>query len=114
MTTITFKTDGTAQHVGESTLLAGSVARATKKRASHIVPANPILRAIFHAVRFLDSWDEWCGRGPWAFGGLTEWTRRWPCLWRVQIVGGPVLPKLYADRSEAIRDEINWLEENRL
>lgn len=101
---ITFKTDGTAQHVGESSLLAGSVARVTKSRASHILPANQILRWAFQAIRSIAADDSL----------LAGWTRRWPCLWQVSIVDGPVLPKLYSDRFEAIQDEIEWLERNRL
>jgi len=104
MTTITFKTDGTAQHVGENSLLAGSVARATKRRASHVEPQNLILRVLFRIIRARAD-DE---------STLAKWTRTWPCLWRVKIVDGPVLPKLYTDRAEAIADEIQWLERNRL
>ena len=93
---ITFKSDGTAQHVGDNSLLQGSIARATKKRASRILPVNPALRAAF-----------WIARA----AGLAEWSRGWPCLWQVSIIGGPVLPKLYRDRAEAIKDEISYLEE---
>lgn len=101
---ITFKPDGTIQHVGETDLLAGSIGQAKKHRASHILPSNWVLRWAFHAIRSIAEDDS----------ALAGWTRRWPCLWQVNIVGGPVLPKLYSDRAEAIQDEIKWLEDNRL
>lgn len=101
---ITFKPDGTAQHVGRNDLLAGSVAKSKTKRASNILPANWLLRLAFQAIRSIAEDDS----------ALAGWTRRWLCLWQVNIVDGPVLPKLYADRFEAIQDEIIWLEENRL
>ena len=101
---ITFRPDGTAQHIGDSTLLAGSVASATKRRASSIEPANVALRAAFHAVRACCLDDS----------RLAAWTRTWACQWRVRIHGGPVLAGTFTDRAEAIRAEIAWLQENRL
>ena len=100
---ITFRPDGTAEHVGDSDLLAGSVQHATKRRASHVEPLAMDLRVLFHAVRMLVGDEHW----------LADWTRRWPCIWRVRIVGGPMLG-CYRDRQQAIRDEIEWLEANRL
>lgn len=104
MTSITFRPNGTAQHVGDSDLLAGSVARATKQRASSIEPQNVLLRLAFHAIRGTVSDSS----------RLAAWTRTWACRWRVRIHGGPVLPGTFSDRAEAIRAEIAWLQENRL
>lgn len=100
---MTFRPDGTAEHVGDSDLLDGSVAKITKRRASFIEPIAPDLRLLFHLIRWFVGDEHW----------LADWTRRWPCIWRVRIVDGPVLG-CYWDRQEAIRDEIEWLEANRL
>lgn len=105
---ITFDPDGTAQYVGgeqhaAAELLAGSIDDVEQRRASHVEPCNWFLRLAFHAVRLLA--DD--------ASRLAAWTRGWPCLWRVNVVGGPTW-RAYADRAEAIRDEIEWLENNRL
>jgi hypothetical protein len=105
---ITFHPDGTAEHVGETHLLDGSVASRTKRRASHIEPLAPDLRVLFHLCRWIAGFLKG-GEESW----LAAWTRRWPCIWRVRIVDGPTLG-CYADRQQAIRDEIEWLEKNRL
>ena len=103
-TQITFGTDGTARHVGES-LLSGSVGKVLgTKRASKIEPHNWFLRGVFRVIRFAFEDDS----------VAAQWTRNWPCLWQVSIVGGPTLPKLYRDRMKAISDEIAWLNENSL
>ncbi len=100
---ITFRPNGTAQHVGDSDLLAGSVAHATKRRASSIEPVNVALRVAFVAIRAC------CGDE----SRLAAWTRTWACCWRVRVFGGPTWG-CYRNRAEAIRDEIHWLEEHRL
>ena len=98
---ITFNPDGTAEHIGDQSYPVAGLAQglATKRRASHVEPAAFWLRLGFHLAR-------------WA--GLTAWTRRWGCGWRVRVVGGPVLPGVWDDREEAIRAEVRWLEANRL
>jgi hypothetical protein len=53
------------------------------RRASHVEPANWALRVLFHILRrFLG--DK---------GRMSDFTRRWNCLWRVNTkpMGGPVL-----------------------
>jgi hypothetical protein len=109
MIQITFNPDGTAEHLGDqgsaaAGLLTGSAGAGRTRRASNIEPANVWLRAAFHAVRA--AVGDKCT--------LAAWTRTWACLWRVRVVGGPVLPGCYRDRSEAIRAEVRWLEEHRL
>ena len=74
------------------------------KRASHVEPCNPGLRRIFHGLRA-------------AFGekGLvSEFTRVWPCQWRVNLspIGGPVLSQVWRNRKAAIHAEVVWLNEN--
>lgn len=105
MVQITFRPDGTIEHIGDDqSTAAGIVAeiagRSTKRRASHIEPCSPALRVAFHAVR-------WFGER------AVAWTRSWPCLWRVRIVGGPTFGE-YRDRSAAIAAEVAWLENHRL
>ena len=54
----------------------GTVAR---QRASHVEPANRILRGIFRALRAHTN-DS---------GPVAAFTRSWPCLWTVAIIDGP-------------------------
>ena len=67
-------------------------------RGSHVEPANAFLRAGFHLLR------RWLGDK----GRMSEFTRNWNCLWRVNLfpVGGPILSTLYYDRQQAINAEI--------
>jgi len=67
-------------------------------RASHIEPANPLLRVIFHLIR------QWLGDK----GRMSDFTRAWPILWRVnmQPVGGPILSTRYTNRAAAIDAEV--------
>jgi hypothetical protein len=69
---------------------------ATYQRASHVEPANCLLRAIFHRLR------------EFGYERLAEFTRSWPILWRVNLapIGGPILPTVYYDRAQAINAEI--------
>lgn len=116
MIQITFNPDGTAEHLGDEHCAAAKLLPAARRtaRASHIEPYRWPLRWAFHAVRGLEGL---LARQDvlWAKAGLlTALTRLWPCLWRVRVVGGPVLPGCYRDRDEAIAAEIRWLEQNRL
>jgi hypothetical protein len=43
-------------------------------RASHVEPVNPILRCAFHLLR------QWLGDK----GRMSDFTRNWPCLVRIQ------------------------------
>jgi hypothetical protein len=51
-------------------------AEPVKQRASHVEPVRLSLRALFHLIRWLVSDDS----------RAAEWTRRWPCLWRVRML----------------------------
>jgi hypothetical protein len=68
-----------------------------RTRLSHIEPHRPILRWLFRACRSV---------------GLVEFTRHWPCHWRVDMrpVGGPIITMpTNASRREALNTERNWL-----
>jgi len=71
------------------------------KRASHVEPANPLLRVMFHGLRSV------CSRQ----SSLAEFTRMWPCDWRINLapIGGPILPGTYEDRQDAIDEEVRFL-----
>lgn len=69
------------------------------RRASFVEPENAYLRLTFRAIRKLVSDNS----------RIAQWTRTWDCLWRVAIVGGPILPDRYTDRIKAIEAEICFL-----
>ena len=72
----------------------------THRRASHVEPVNPVLRAVFHFVRSRCTDDS----------KLAAWTRKWPCRWRARIFDGPVLGP-FSRRSDAIESEIEFLQQ---
>ena len=74
------------------------------RRASHVEPEDVILRGLFHALRSI--WGE--------KGWVAECTRKWRCLWRVNLKpsGGPILSARWRNRQQAIDAEIEWLNEN--
>ena len=90
-----------AQIAGHGPDLSGC-GTSVKRRASHVEPCNWPLWVLFHAVRA-------CVRDE---SKLACWTRSWRCLWRVQIIGGPVLAGRWRDREHAIAAEVAWLETN--
>src|ERR1700761_632029 len=74
---------------------------ATIRRASHVEPVSPMLRAVFHTLRYMFGEK----------GKIAAFTRLWPCLWRINLspVSGPILPDTYRNRQAAIDAEILWL-----
>lgn len=61
----------------------------SKKRVSHIVPANPFLRLVFKALRKCTSDTSF----------IAAWSRRWPCQWLVFVDNksyGPFSNRLHA------------------
>lgn len=98
--------DGSVEFVGSMDQLGGELigskraARYLPHRASHVEPINPPLRCLFHFLRSRFSEQ----------GRVAAWTRSWPIVWRVNIVDGPILPGRYRDREQAIRDEVDWLQ----
>jgi hypothetical protein len=73
----------------------------TTRRASHVEPDSWLLRLAFHALRHFYG-DK---------GRMSDFTRNWPCLWRVNTrpTGGPILPGRWRNRQEAIDAEVSWL-----
>jgi hypothetical protein len=71
------------------------------QRASHVEPDSFVFRVLFHALRFVFG-DK---------GRMSDFTRHWPCLWRVNTgpVGGPIFLKRYTNRQEAIDAEVEFL-----
>jgi hypothetical protein len=80
--------------------------KVTTRRASHVEPNNALLRFVFHLLRTMSPIGD--------IGILASFTRKWPCLWRVNTapVGGPVLPGRWYNRQAAIDAEVIWLNEN--
>jgi hypothetical protein len=78
--------------------------RVTKRRASHVEPCSWPLRLLFHAVRSVVADSS----------AAAAWTRSWACVWRVRVLGGPVLAGGWRDRQQAIAAEVQWLERERL
>jgi hypothetical protein len=71
------------------------------RRYSHVEPASPVLRLIFHALRLLGD-----------TGAVSDWTRDWPCCWRARIINGPILAGRWYNRQSAIRAEIEFFNQN--
>lgn len=96
--------DGTVRFLNTPETATLITPETVTRRASHVEPVNLALRLLFHTLR----------RG---FGDKTtaaQFTRMWPCLWRVNLspVGGPVLQVRWRDRKQAIEAEVQWLNEN--
>lgn len=102
-TTVIIKPNGTIRFLvseGSKPFLDGAVVR----RASHIEPVNPIMRYVFYMLR------HWFGEK----GKMAEFTRLWPCLWRINLapIGQGILPNTYRNRQAAINAEIGYLYEH--
>lgn len=69
------------------------------QRGSWVTPCNLVLRVAFHVTRRLVSDDS----------RIAQWTRLWPCLWRAEIIGGPVFYTGSGSRSAAIEAEVSYL-----
>lgn len=101
---IRIKPDGTMRFLVTEGAEAFLSENAIVRRASHVEPVNPALRSAFYGLRnfFGDK------------GRMTAFTRRWRCLWRVNLspIGGPILPATYLNRQAAIDTEIEYLNAN--
>jgi hypothetical protein len=74
------------------------------RRASHVLPSIPLLRALFVRIRLIFG----------EHGRMAEFTRRWNCSWVVDLspVNGPKLLTIFKSRQAAIDYEIQWLNTN--
>ena len=103
-----FHEDGSLSYVASSEAqqfareLLGADYAPTRRRASHVEPTLAPLRGLFHLIRRSVSENH----------PLANWTRRWPCRWRVRILpAGPTFGTFW-NRQAAIRAEIRWLNEH--
>jgi len=98
--TIAIRPDGSVQFIDPA---AGQFVEgnASKRRASHVLPAGLVRRAAFILLR-------WCfGEA----GAVSDWTRGWNCPWVVRIVNGPHAGP-FEKRQAAIDWEVDWIERN--
>lgn len=97
---ISLKPDGSVQYIDPA---AGQFVKgaASKRRASHVLPAGVVRRAAFILLRSLFG----------ETGAVSDWTRRWNCSWVVQIVNGPHAGP-FEKRQAAIDWEVSYIERN--
>lgn len=101
---ITIETDGQIRFVNKPELAAAfGPETLTRRRASHVEPAQRVLRALFRLLRAHCQDD----------GPVAAFTRRWPCQWQVSICDGPTFGP-FAQRTAAIDAEVDWLNRYRL
>jgi len=101
---ITLSEDGDVRFLVNDTTACLLEDNSVVRRASHVDPDSYILRIAFHALRAM-------------FGekGLVgEFTRKWPCAWRVDLSpsNGPLLDEVFYSRQDAIEAEVEWLNAN--
>ena len=74
---------------------------ASRQRASHVEPVNPVLRWLFRTLR-----SQVEDGSP-----VAAFTRKWPCRWQADLAlsGGPVLGP-FQRRRAALAAEVAWLE----
>ena len=76
----------------------------SKKRASHVLPVNPLLKRLFRWLR--DKYGE--------KGIVAAFTRKWPCRWEADMSpsGGKEVFGPFWNRDKAIAAEIAWINEH--
>ena len=100
MATITIDEDGSVTFLKtKDAAIFLSIGGYTTRRASHVEPDWLPLRLAFRAIRAIVRDTS----------SVAQWTRTWKCIWRVAIVGGPILSTRYYDRKQAINAEIFFL-----
>lgn len=100
---IVIESDGTTRMIDSPLVAALQLGVAAKRRASHVLPANHLLRSVFRRLR--DRYGE---------TGVVAWfTRRWPCRWIADLspVSGPSFGP-FRHRADAIAAEVDWLDRN--
>lgn len=98
---IVIDTNGEARAIASDDVEGLGLGDAKKRRASHVLPKNRLLRWAFRLLR--DKFGE--------TGRVAELTRRWPCLWMADMspMGGPTVGP-FRNRSAAIAWEVAWLD----
>lgn len=112
--TVTFEANGDATYLAtEASDIFLELGETVTRRASHVEPATPGARILFHFLRLFGNKTR-----------IAEWTRGWKVLWRVNTspVGGPILKRkdagmlglpeltaVWGDRQQAIDAEIKFL-----
>jgi len=96
-----FDKDGNMRAVDNPLIADMNLGAGEKRRASHVVPTNHLLRGAFYVLR------RWFGET----GRVAGFTRRWPCRWTVNLtpVGGTLIGPFYS-RDAAIAYEVAWVE----
>lgn len=99
--TIKITADGEVRFLVNTTSQVFLAPESIVRRASHVEPDGRLARAVFHALRLVFG----------ETGAVSEFTRRWPVLWRVNLAptDGPVLPGRWRDRAAAIAAEVEHL-----
>jgi hypothetical protein len=96
--TVFIENDGNVSFL-DSPLTAGfNLGPSVTRRYSSVEPDAAILRRIFQFLR--------CMFGE--AGRISDWTRRWTCVWRAQIKSGPLLSIRSRDRQQVISAEIAY------
>lgn len=100
---ITISPEGEVRMIGGNGLDVTQLGAASQRRASHVLPVNCVLRWLFRWLR--DRYGE--------TGRVAAFTRRWPCLWRVDLgpVDGPIVGP-FKLRETAINVEIAYIEKH--
>ena len=107
MNTVTFSIDertGNARFLVDDSTLVFMDDSSTVNRASNIEPVFLPLRMAYRLLRYQFG-DK---------GRVSDWTRTWACLWRVNLapIEGPIIPIDFASRKSAIDFEVLYLQEH--
>lgn len=102
---ITIRPDGTIQFVANPSLQRplSRLGAVQTERASIIHPQRSSLSVAFWLLRKLVRDDS----------RLAGWTRTWNCMWLVAIHDGPTFGP-FANRQDAIEEEVQWLQNVKL
>lgn len=98
---IIIEPNGDVRMVENSAVDASLLGIGVCRRASNVLPRNPVLRAVFRYLR--DRFGE--------TGRVAAFTRRWPCLWMAELIDGPTFGP-FRNRADAIAAEVAYLERN--
>lgn len=103
MKTLFISPDGTIRAVACNDLasIAAEIGTVETRRASHVLPAHPVKRAMFRMIRLAVG----------ERGRVAEWCRGWSGAWQVRFADSPrVVRFTHASRAECIHWEVEQLE----